>query len=64
MFVIKYMIDGDMFCYIHERGDWVTSPDGLAKYSGDRHEPIDVNRNMSHAKFVVIVYGVLDIQLL
>ena len=64
MFVTKYMIDGDMFCYIHERGDWVTSPDGYAKNSGDLHEPIDAYHNMSHAKFVVIVCGVLDIQLL
>ena len=62
MFVTKYMMDGDMFCYIHEGEKWVTCPDGSTKYCGGRHESIDVNRNMSHAEFVEIVYSVLDIQ--
>ena len=56
------MMDGDMFCYIHEGGEWITSHDGLTKYSGGRHKSIDVNRNMSHIEFMVTVCGVLDIQ--
>ena len=62
MFVTKDMMDRDIFYYIHEGGEWVTSPNGSTKYSGCCHESIDVNRNMFHAKFGATVYGVLDIQ--
>ena len=62
MFVTKVMVDEDMFCYIHERGQWITSLDGSTKYSGSHHKSIDVNCNMSHTEFVAIVCGVLDIQ--
>ena len=62
MFVTKVMMDGDMFCYIHEGGQWITSPNGSTKYSGGGHKSIDVNCNMSHTEFVETVWGVLDIQ--
>ena len=60
MFVTKVMMDGDMFCYIHEGGQWITSHDGSTKFSGGRHKSIDVNCNMSHTEFVATIFGVLD----
>ena len=62
MFVTKDMMDRDIFYYIHEGGEWVTSPNGSAKHSGHHHESTDVNRNMFHAKFWANVCGVLNIQ--
>ena len=61
LYVIKEM-EEEMFCYIHEGGEFVKIAVGSVEYKGGQTNCIVVCKNISHSEFVSKVYGELYLE--
>ena len=60
---IKYIMDNNMFCCIHEEGEWVNGDNGAVKYIGGQTRCIELDKHMSHDEFRSRVRGILNYSL-
>ena len=61
IYVIKEM-EEEMFCYIHEGGEFVKIAVGSVEYKGGQTYCIVVCKNISHSEFVSKVFGELYLE--
>ena len=60
---IKYIMDNNMFCCIHEEGELVNGDNGAIKYIGGQTSCIELDKHMLHDEFRSRVCGILNYSL-